>query len=93
VCQWNRLGYQQFIIDDQVLRGQEMNSIQQGFLCSSTEHRMFDDYSIGVNPDVRYDVFTESSSRKFHYRIITGFTTLSTVAPDAPCMAELFIET
>ena len=30
-----------------------MNSTQQGFLCSTTEHRMFDDYSIAINPRVR----------------------------------------
>lgn len=48
---WNHLDYKRFIEDDQVGPGLEMNSIQQGFLCSSTEHRMFDDYSIAVNPD------------------------------------------
>ena len=49
---WNHLDYKCFIKDDQVGPGLEMNSIQQGFLCSTTEHRMFDDYSIAVNPDV-----------------------------------------
>ena len=53
---WNELNYQHFIEDDQIAAGFEMNSIQQGFLCSSTEHRMFDDYSIGVNPDVRHNL-------------------------------------
>ena len=50
---WNDLNYKRFIEDDQIAPGFELNSIQQGFLCSSTEHRMFDDYSVGVNPDVR----------------------------------------
>jgi hypothetical protein len=55
---------------------------------------MFDDYSIGVNPDVRDSIFfTVSSLWKLRYRIITGFTTLSTVVPDARRMAEFFIET
>lgn len=50
--QWNDLNYKRFIEDDDIEAGFELNSIQQGFLCSTTEHRMFDDYSIGVNPDV-----------------------------------------
>jgi hypothetical protein len=50
---WNDLNYKRFIEDDQIITGYEMNSIQQGFLCSSTEHRMFVDYSIAINPDVR----------------------------------------
>jgi len=50
---WNSLNYKSFIEDDIIVPGHEMNSIQQGFLCSSTEHRMFDDYSIAINPDVR----------------------------------------
>ncbi|KAI0247616.1 hypothetical protein BJV78DRAFT_1244027 [Lactifluus subvellereus] len=54
---WNDLNYKRFIEDDQVAPGFEMNSIQQGFLCSSTEHRMFDDYSIGVNPDDNYRIY------------------------------------
>ncbi|KIM83669.1 hypothetical protein PILCRDRAFT_7081 [Piloderma croceum F 1598] len=29
----------------------------QGFLCSSTEHRMFDDYAIAVNPDDNYRIY------------------------------------
>lgn len=51
--EWNDLNYKRFIEDDQIAPGFELNSIQQGFLCSSAEHRMFDNYSIGVNPDVR----------------------------------------
>jgi len=51
--QWNDLNYKRFIEDDGIAAGFELNSIQQGFLCSAAEHRMFDDYSIGVNPDVR----------------------------------------
>lgn len=50
---WNDLNYKRFIEDDQIAPGLELNSIQQGFLCSSAEHRMFGDYSVGVNPDVR----------------------------------------
>ncbi|KAF8629880.1 hypothetical protein AX15_003239 [Amanita polypyramis BW_CC] len=46
---WNDLDYKRFIEDDNIKPGFEMNSVQQGFLCSSTEHRMFDDYSIGIN--------------------------------------------
>jgi hypothetical protein len=48
------LDYKRFIEDDLVAPGFELNSIQQGFLCSSTEHRMFDDYAISVNPDVKF---------------------------------------
>ncbi|KAF8724848.1 hypothetical protein AX14_008566 [Amanita brunnescens Koide BX004] len=54
---WNDLGYKRFIEDDNVKPGFEMNSVQQGFLCSSTEHRMFDDYSIGINPDDNYRIY------------------------------------
>jgi hypothetical protein len=59
-------GLQRFIEDDQVRPGLEMNSIQQGFLCSS-EHGMFDDCSIAVNPDVRilfvaWDIYLDNSS-------------------------------
>ncbi|KIL58847.1 hypothetical protein M378DRAFT_170124 [Amanita muscaria Koide BX008] len=54
---WNSLNYKRFIEDDQVLPGFEMNSVQQGFLCWSGEHRMFDDYSIGVNPDDNYRIY------------------------------------
>ena len=49
---WNELDYNRYIEDDLDAPGFEMNSVQQGFLSSSTEHRMFDDYSIGINPDV-----------------------------------------
>ncbi|KAI0248181.1 hypothetical protein BJV78DRAFT_1238640 [Lactifluus subvellereus] len=54
---WNCLDYKRFIEDDQILAGYEMNSVQQGFLCSSTEHQMFDDYTIGVNPDDNYRIY------------------------------------
>lgn len=47
------MNYKRFIEDDQIVPGHEMNSVQQGFLCSSTERRMFDNYSIAINPDVR----------------------------------------
>ena len=50
--QWNELNLKRFITDDLIQPGFELNSVQPGFLCSSTEHRMFVDYSIGVNPDV-----------------------------------------
>ncbi|KAF5371985.1 hypothetical protein D9615_008146 [Tricholomella constricta] len=50
---WKESNYKRFIEDDGVAPGLEINSIQQGFLCSTTEHCMFNDYSIGVNPDVR----------------------------------------
>ncbi|KAM6502540.1 hypothetical protein JOM56_002517, partial [Amanita muscaria] len=58
---WNSLDYKRFIEDDQIVPGFEMKSVQQGFLCSSTEHRMFNDYSIGVNPDVRSNIFAVNS--------------------------------
>ncbi|KIL68758.1 hypothetical protein M378DRAFT_157881, partial [Amanita muscaria Koide BX008] len=54
---WNSLDYKRFIEDDQIVPGFEMDSVQQGFLCSSTEHRMFNDYSIGVNPDDSYRIY------------------------------------
>ncbi|KAF8526869.1 hypothetical protein BU17DRAFT_82304 [Hysterangium stoloniferum] len=69
---WNSSNYSRFIEDDQILPGFEMNSVQQGFLCSSTEHRMFDDYSIGVNPDNNYriyDLVGRDPSRSPHGRI------------------------
>jgi HNH endonuclease len=50
--QWNRKDMQRFITDPSVPANDKMNSIQQGFLCLSTEHKLFDDYQIGVNPDV-----------------------------------------
>jgi hypothetical protein len=43
---------QRFIADPLVPENDKMNSIQQGFLCLATEHKLFDDYQIGVNPDV-----------------------------------------
>ncbi|KAH9998341.1 hypothetical protein BJV77DRAFT_959827 [Russula vinacea] len=54
---WNDLNYKRFIEDDQIAPGFELNSIQQGFLCSSAEHRMFDNYSIGVNPDDNFCIY------------------------------------
>jgi hypothetical protein len=54
---WNDLNYKRFIEDDQIAPGFELNSVQQGFLCSSAEHRMFDNYSIGVNPDDNYRIY------------------------------------
>jgi len=54
---WNDLNYKRFIEDDRAKPGFEMNSVQQGFLCSSTEHRMFDDYSVGINPDDDYRIY------------------------------------
>jgi hypothetical protein len=49
---WNEQKFKRFIQDDQTQVGCELNSVQQGFLCLSTEHRMFDDYAIAMNPDV-----------------------------------------
>jgi len=49
---WNNLNYKRCIEDDQIVTEYEITSIQQFFLCS-TEHRMFDDYYIAINPDVR----------------------------------------
>ncbi len=43
---------QRFIADPLVPEADKMNSIQQGFLCLATEHKLFDDYQIGVNTDV-----------------------------------------
>ena len=43
---------QRFITDPLVPENDKINSIQQGFLCLSTEHKLFDDFQIGVNPDV-----------------------------------------
>jgi hypothetical protein len=45
---------QRFITDPLVPANDKMDSIQQGFLCLSTEHKLFDDYQIGVNLDVRF---------------------------------------
>ncbi|KAH9967487.1 hypothetical protein BC827DRAFT_1152797 [Russula dissimulans] len=53
---WDELDLKHHITDDLVWPGFEIDSIQQGFLCSSTERRMFDDYSIGVNPDYDYRI-------------------------------------
>ncbi|KAF8956349.1 hypothetical protein BDZ97DRAFT_2079926 [Flammula alnicola] len=69
---WNELNDKRFIEDDQIQPGMELNSIQQGFLCSSTEHRMFDDYSIGVNPDDNYricDFVGRHPNRSPHWKI------------------------
>lgn len=43
---------QRFIVDPLVPENDKMNSIQQGFLCLATEHKLYNDYQIGVNPDV-----------------------------------------
>lgn len=43
---------QRFITDPLVPENDQMDSIQQGILCLATEHRLFDNYQIGVNPDV-----------------------------------------
>jgi len=47
---------QRFIADPLVPENDKMNSIQQGFLCLATEHKLFDDYQIGVNPDDEYRI-------------------------------------
>ncbi|KAF9523138.1 hypothetical protein CPB83DRAFT_863366 [Crepidotus variabilis] len=72
---WNGLGYKRFIQDDEIDPGFELNSIQQGFLCSSTEHRLFGEYSIGVNPADGYRIYdfvgrdpSRSPHGKFFYR-------------------------
>jgi len=56
---WNEQNFKRFIQDDQIEVNHELNSVQQGFLCSTTEHRMFDDYSIAVNPDVCIELSSE----------------------------------
>ncbi|KAI0274363.1 hypothetical protein BGY98DRAFT_1099024 [Russula aff. rugulosa BPL654] len=69
---WNDLNYKHFIEDDQIITGYEMNSIQQGFLCSSTEHSIFVDYSIAINPDDDYRIYDfvgRDSSRSPHGKI------------------------
>ena len=58
---WNEQNLKHFIQDDRIQANHELNSVQQGFLCSTTEHRMFDDYSIAVNPDVRTELSSEIS--------------------------------
>lgn len=52
--QWNENNFKRYIEDDQVEPGKEINSVQQGFLCLATHHRFFDDYEIGIDPDVGY---------------------------------------
>ncbi|KAH9981348.1 hypothetical protein BGW80DRAFT_1454239 [Lactifluus volemus] len=56
---WNNLNYQHFIEDDQIVSGCELNSIQQGFLCSSTD---IDNYRI-------YDFVDRDPSRTPHGKI------------------------
>ncbi|KAK2465774.1 hypothetical protein APHAL10511_002318 [Amanita phalloides] len=53
---WNRRNLQRFVTDPLAPANDKMNSIQQGFLCLSTEHKLFDDYQIGVNPDDEYRI-------------------------------------
>ena len=43
---------QRFIADPLVPENDKMNSIQKGFLCLATEHKLFNDYQIGINADV-----------------------------------------
>jgi hypothetical protein len=88
------LNFKRFIEDDQIAPGFELNSIQQGFLCSAAEHRMFDDYSVGVNPDVRgylviWDIRHDNSS----YRTTTVFMTLWVATPTVRHTGEYSIET
>ena len=39
-------------IADPQSQSDKMNSVQNGFLCTATVHKRFDDYQIGINPDV-----------------------------------------
>ena len=59
IFKWNKQNFKCFIQDDQIQVNHELNSVQQGFLCSMTEHHMFDDYSISVNPDVCIEFSSE----------------------------------
>jgi len=61
-CQWNRRNLQKYITDP-YSRGDKMNSVQQGFLCCATEHRLFVDYQIGVDVDVSVFESTFPSSK------------------------------
>jgi len=54
--EWDRRDMQRFITDPLVPENDKINSIQQGFLCLATEHKLFDDYQIGVNPDDEYRI-------------------------------------
>jgi len=54
--EWNCRNLQRFITDPSVPANDKMNSVQQGFLCSATEHRLFDDYQLGVDPDDGYHI-------------------------------------
>ncbi|KDQ19435.1 hypothetical protein BOTBODRAFT_170536 [Botryobasidium botryosum FD-172 SS1] len=53
---WRQLNYSQHISDPDVPAGDEINSIQQGFLCKSSEHQLFINYQIAVDPDNGYRI-------------------------------------
>ena len=52
---------QRFLTDRLVPQNDKINSILQGFLCPATEHKLFDDYQIGVNPEVCVCISAEST--------------------------------
>ncbi len=67
---------QQHITDPDITDSDKVNSIQQGFLASATAHRLFNDYQLGVNPDVSkltshlrlYCLLISTSGRLPNYR-------------------------
>jgi len=78
--EWIRRDMQRFITDPLVPENDKINSIQQGFLCLATEHKLFDDYQIGVNPDDEYRITDFGASnphvtldgRQFHIADVEG---------------------
>ena len=46
------MNLQRFISDPVALPHDKIDSVQQGLLACATEHILFDDYQLGVNPDV-----------------------------------------
>ncbi|TFK63077.1 hypothetical protein BDN72DRAFT_338246 [Pluteus cervinus] len=53
---WKRRDMQRFITDPEVADDEKMNSVQQGFLVSSSVYELFKDYQLGVNPDDGYRI-------------------------------------
>jgi len=54
--EWAARGFARYINDPGIREGQEINSVQQGFLATSKFHKLFDDYQLGVNPDNGYQI-------------------------------------
>lgn len=64
-------------MDDVVEEGKEISSVQNGFLCFSTEHRYFNNYETGINPDVIFRFIVQRNVVLKLYRKITESMTMS----------------